>query len=129
MTDWSANFVPELLKAQHSQDVTNALGTDIMGAGRELYNVNLTLLLVVSMVLKVVQDLAPGVVTDAALIQRLAIALDTGLSGDRSGWPGWVLLQVPPESLAQYGATESDSVGVLRAKIAAYGQALSTKKT
>lgn len=121
MADWSASFVPYLLEGQHSHAVTDNLGTDIMGtADKELYNVNLTLLMLISMVMKVVQDLAPDLVTDALLAHRLAIALDTGPNGDRSGWPGWVVLQVKPEDLAIYGATITDSVDALRAKIDAY---------
>lgn len=123
MPAWSAQIVPSLLNAQHSPDVTTALGTDIMGSDKATYNVNLELLVLLSMTLKIIQDLAPATVTDAFLQQRLAIALDTGASGDRSGWPGWVLLQIKPEDLAQYGATMTDSPATLQAKIDAYHQA------
>lgn len=118
MANWSAAFVPSLLKGQHN--VRHDLGTDILSSNRELYNANLTTLALIGMLMKVIQDVAPQV-TDAVWQQRLAVAIDTGPGGDRSGWPGWVLLQVPPEDLARYGATEADSVEVLRAKIAAAG--------
>ncbi|MEU7170300.1 hypothetical protein ABZ949_02265 [Micromonospora tulbaghiae] len=118
MAAWSSQIVPHLLKAQHS--LRNDLGTDVMYADRQTYNINLELLALIAMVMKAVQDLHPTVATDAAWQQRLNVAVDTGPGGDRSGWPGWVLLQVPPEDLARYGATETDSVDVLRAKIDAY---------
>lgn len=119
MVAYSSGYVPYLLQAQHSPTVPATLGTDVMGAGKELYNVNLELLMLISMLMKVISDVAPQV-TDQVWSDRLAIAMDTGPGGDRSGWPGWVILQVTPESLAQYGATTSDSVDVLRAKIAAW---------
>lgn len=119
MVAWSAQNVPSMLQAQHSTVVTNGLGTDIMGSGRELYNMNLTTLSLIGMVMKAIQDIAPAA-TDAFWQNRLNIAIDTGSGGDRSGWPGWVILQVRPEDLARYGATTDDSVPVLQAKIDAY---------
>lgn len=119
MVAWSAQNVPFMLQAQHSPAVTDNLGTDIMGSGRELYNTNLTLLSLIGMVMKAIQDISPTA-TDAFWQARLNTAIDTGAGGDRSGWPGWVILQVRPEDLAKYGATTSDSVPVLQAKIDAY---------
>lgn len=117
MVTWSAQFVSPLLKGQHS--VRNDLGTDVMSGSRDLYNQNLTTLALIGMVMKAVQDIAPAVATDAFWQARLAVAIDTGSGGDRSGWPGWVLAQISPEDLAVYGATEADSLATLRAKIAA----------
>lgn len=111
-------FVGPMLQAQHA--IRDDLGTDIMGTDRQTYAVNLEVLSLVAMTLKILQELFPAVVTDAALQQRLAVAIDTGPGGDRSGWPGWILLQVPPSQLARYGATLTDSVPALQAKIDAY---------
>jgi hypothetical protein len=118
MVAWSSQFVPYLLKGQHS--VRDDLGTDVISGSIEPYNVNLTVLSLISMVMKAIQDIAPGTATDAFWQARLNIAVDTGPNGDRSGWPGWVLAQIAPEDLAVYGATEADSLAVLRAKIAAH---------
>jgi len=116
--DWSAGYVPPLLKGMHS--VRADVGSSPMFTDRTQYLVTLEMLSLISMVMKVVQDLAPATVTDAFWQARLNIAIDTGPNGDRSGWPGWVFLQVPPEQLARYGATEADSIAVLQAKINAY---------
>jgi hypothetical protein len=116
---YSSGYVPYLLQAQHSRAVCDALGTDVMGSGKETYNINLEILMLISMLMKVISDVAPTI-TDAAWQQRLNIAMDTGPNGDRSGWPGWVVLQVPPESLGLYGASLTDSVATLQQKIAAY---------
>lgn len=115
--DYSAGYVPYLVKAMHSAAPT--VGTDIMSSDRGTYLMMLELLAIQAMVMKVVQDLVPGTVTDAFWSARLGISLDTGPGGAQD-WPGWVVLQVPPERLARYGATEADSVGVLQAKIDAY---------
>lgn len=120
MAAYSAQFVPYLLKAQQSDVVSEAMGTNVMGTDRQTYAVNLELLTLIAMVMKAVQDLVPGTATDAWWQQRLNAALDTGPGGDRSGWPGWVILQIRPEDLARYGATEADSIAALREKIAAY---------
>jgi hypothetical protein len=118
MADWSAQYVPALIKAMHNS--APILGTDPLGAPRAQYLVMLELLAVNAMTLKIIQDLHPDLATDSEFQHRLDIALDTGADGDKSGWPGWVLLQVPPEMLAQYGATEADSADVLQAKMDAY---------
>jgi hypothetical protein len=121
LASYSAEFVPPLLKAMHN--ARELVGTDPLGTERSRYLQIVKTLVLVAMILKIIQDLHPGVVTDAVLAQRLAIALDTGPGGDKSGWPGWVLLQVAPEDLAQYGATEADNLATLQAKIAAYESA------
>jgi hypothetical protein len=119
MAAWSSQYVPPLLKGQHS--IRDVLGTDVMTSGnRELYNINLTTLALIAMVMKAIQDIAPGVATDAFWQARLHVAIDTGPDGDRTGWAGWVLAQVAPEDLEIYGATEADSLAVLQAKIAAH---------
>lgn len=121
MADRPYQFVSPMMRAMESLKYT--LGTDIMMTNKELYNAVLMLLSLQAMTLKILQDLNPAVVTDAALQLRLDTAIDTGPGGDRSGWPGWLVLGVSPSLLAQYGATETDSPDVLRAKIDAYNTA------
>lgn len=116
MASYSSEFVGPMIKAMHS--ISPQLGTDIMWANKELYNVVLELLCLHAMTLKILQDLHPSVVTDVALQTRLNNAIATDPNGP--GWLGWIMLQIPPESLAQYGATEADSIATLQAKIAAY---------
>lgn len=116
--DYSSGYVPYLVKALHN--ARDLIGTDIMGTDHYRYLQFLEMVTLIAMVMKAVQDLHPGVATDAAWQQRLSISLDTGPGGDRSGWPGWVVLQVPPERLADYGATEADSIASLQAKIDAF---------
>jgi hypothetical protein len=115
--DYSAHYVPYLVKAMH--DASHDVGFDVMYSDRGQYLEMLELLALSATIMKVISDVAPQV-TDGVWAQRLAIALDTGPGGDRSGWPGWVVLQVPPEHLARYGAAETDDVSTLQAKIAAY---------
>lgn len=117
MADWSAQYVPTLLKTMH--DARDQIGTDVMGEERFRYMHTVAMLTLISMVLKIIQDLHPGVATDDAFLQRLLISLDTGPNGARN-WPGWVMLQVTPETLPMYGANEQDSPAVLQAKIDAY---------
>lgn len=118
---FSSRLVPPLLQGMHS--IAGELGTDVMLIPTEAYRVNLEILSLIAMTLQIIQDLAPTVLTDDVLAQRLAIAVDTGPNGDRSGWPGWAILQVRTEDLAMYGATTSDTVASLQAKIAAYNAA------
>jgi hypothetical protein len=115
---FSSGFVPYLVKAMHA--ARDDIGTDIMGTDHSRYLQYLEIFSLIAMVMKAVQDLAPTQATDAVWAQRLSISIDTGPGGDRSGWPGWIILQVPPEQLSQYGATETDSPAVLQAKIDAY---------
>lgn len=120
MAAYASQFVPYLLRAQHSRTVVESLGTDIMSTTKETYNDNLTILVLISMLMKIIQDLHPTVATDAAFLDRLNHALDTGPSGDQSGWLGWVVLQIKPEDLAIYGGLETDTIAVLQAKIDAH---------
>lgn len=122
MADYSAQMVPTLLKALRSPVIVQNLGTDVMGSAKETYNLILEMLCLIAMVMKAVQDLHPTTATDAAWLARLNGALDTGPGGDMSGWPGWVVLQVAPEKLALYRATETDDVPTLASKIASYNQ-------
>jgi hypothetical protein len=115
--DYSAGFVPYLVKAMHAARGT--IGTDVMIGDRSRYLETLEILSLIAMVMKMIQDLHPTVATDAVMAQRLNISLDTGPAGARD-WLGWVYLQIQPELLARYGATEADSVAVLQAKIDAY---------
>jgi hypothetical protein len=118
--DYSAGFVTYLVKAMHN--ARTDIGTDIMAGDHSQYLQFLELLAIDAMLMKAIQDLHPDAATDAAWAQRLNISLDTGPNGARN-WPGWVVLQVPPERLAKYGATEADSVPVLQAKIDAWNAA------
>jgi hypothetical protein len=130
MAAYASQIVPYLLKGQHSPAVVSGLGSDIMGSSKEVYNVNLELLMLIAMVMQGVQALLPGA-TDAFWLDRINHALDTGPGGDISGWLGWIILQVAPENLAQYGATEADTVASLRTKIETYNagqQSLQAKK-
>lgn len=116
MATYPSQFVGPLVKAQHSQIIRETLGTDVMTIAKDAYNMNLTLMTIVAMLMKIVQDLAPGTVTDAFLQDRLNHSIDTG----PEGWPGWLLLQVRPEDLAKYRATEFDDAATLQQKIDAY---------
>lgn len=118
MVAYSAQYVPYLLEAQHN--IAAELGVDIMTSDLQTYRVNMTNLALLSMVMKAVQDLAPATATDAFWQQRLGIAIDTGPGGDKSGWPGWVVLQIQPANLATYGGLLTDGVAALQAKIDAW---------
>lgn len=108
----SADFIPYLLDGQHA--IRNDLGTDIMHSQKDLYNINLTTLALISMVMKVIQDVAPQV-TDQVWADRLAGSID--MTG---GWPAWILSQIAREDLALYGASVTDSLETILAKKAAY---------
>jgi hypothetical protein len=78
-------YVNELLRRQIA--VADQLGVNVLGAGRELYCINLELLLLVGVLMKALSD--KGVVSDAEWLQRLDVALE----GD---WPPWIKDQTPP---------------------------------
>jgi hypothetical protein len=120
--DYSAGYLPYLLKAMHN--AAGLTGTDIMGADRGRYLQHLELLTLIAMLMKVIQDLHPTVATDAAWLQRLNASLDTGPGGAKD-WPGWIVLEIPPEQLAMYGATETDSPAALQAKLDAFNSGAS----
>ena len=63
--NYSAGFVPYLLKAQHA--IAADLGVDIMTADLSTYRINLTQLSLVAMVMKAIQDLHPTIATDAVM--------------------------------------------------------------
>jgi hypothetical protein len=116
--DYSAGFVPSMLKAMH--DARDVVGTDVMVGDPSRYREIVQTLALFGVVAKAIQDLHPDKATDAEWASRLSRALDTGPNGDKGGWPGWVVLQVPPTLLARYGGTLTDSVPVLQAKIDAW---------
>lgn len=118
MVAWSSQFVPPLLRGQHN--IRDDIGTDIMMTSVSQYRINLEILCLIGMVMKMVQNVAPLVATDAAWQSLLNTAIDTGPNGDRSGWPGWILLQVLPGDLGRYGGTLTDTVPQLQAKIDAW---------
>jgi hypothetical protein len=78
-------YVDPLLRRQ--QIAAQILGSDVMHAGPELYNINLTLLTLVGVLMKALND--KGVVTDAEWLARLGTALD-------GTWPQWILQQQTP---------------------------------
>lgn len=110
----SSEFVPPILGGMHA--IRDLIGTDIMMVSSELYDITVLNITLHAMTLKILQDLHPDVVTDAALSDRLSASI-------AGFWPGWVLLQVRPSDLAMYGATDTDSAEVLKAKIDAYNAA------
>lgn len=120
MADRPYQFVGPILQAMHA--IADQVGTDVMWSGRDLYNAVVELICLHAMTLKIIQDLHPTLVTDQVLQQRLNEAIDTGPNGDRSGWPGWVLMQIAPEDLARYGATTADTLATLQTKIAIWNQ-------
>ena len=121
MADFPYQLVGPMLQGMHN--IRDDIGTDALRCDRQTYNITIEVLVLIGMVIKAIQDIAPTVATDAFWQARLNTAIDTGPGGDRSAWPGWILLQVPPEDLAKYGATLTDTVPALQAKIDAYNAA------
>jgi hypothetical protein len=80
-------YVDPLLRGQIS--AAAQLGVNILAVDKQLYDVDLTLLTLIGMVMKALND--HGVVLDAEWQTRLNSAL-TG------SWPTWVITQVPPPS-------------------------------
>jgi hypothetical protein len=78
-------YVDSLLRAQ--QQAANVLGTNVLRSNKELYAVDLTLLTLLGMVLKALND--KGVVLDAEWQTRLNTALD-------GAWPPWIVNQTDP---------------------------------
>ena len=80
-------YVDPLLRGQIS--AAALLGVNIMAVDKQLYDVNLTLLTAIGMIMKALND--HGVVLDAEWQTRLNGAL-------AGTWPTWVITQVPPPS-------------------------------
>jgi hypothetical protein len=80
-------YVDPLLRGQIS--AAALLGVNILAVDKQLYDVNLTLLTAIGMVMKALND--HGVVLDAEWQTRLNGAL-------AGTWPTWVITQVPPPS-------------------------------
>lgn len=78
-------YVDPLLRGQMA--AASQLGVDILAVDKQLYDVNLTLLTLLGMVMKALND--KGVVLDAEWQTRLNGAL-------AGSWPTWVITQVPP---------------------------------
>jgi hypothetical protein len=80
-------YVDPLLRGQIS--AAALLGVNILAVDKQLYDVNLTLLTLIGMVLKALND--HGVVLDAEWQARLNSAL-------AGSWPDWIINQTPPPS-------------------------------
>jgi hypothetical protein len=80
-------YVDPLLRGQIA--AANLLGVNILAVDKQLYDVNLTLLTAIGMVMKALND--HGVVLDAEWQTRLNGAL-------AGTWPSWVINQTPPPS-------------------------------
>lgn len=78
-------YVDPLLRGQIA--AASQLGVNIMAVDKQLYDVDLTLLTAIGMIMKALND--KGVVLDAEWQTRLNSAL-TG------SWPAWVINQTPP---------------------------------
>lgn len=78
-------YVNNLLRRQIA--LSDDLGVNVLGAGRELYCVNVELLLLVSVVMKVLND--KGIVSDAEWVAALNVAL-------ADPFPAWIKDQTPP---------------------------------
>lgn len=80
-------YVDPLLRGQIA--AAGQLGVDIMAVDKQLYDVDLTLLTLIGVVMKALND--HGVVLDTEWQTRL----NTALQGT---WPTWILNQVNPNS-------------------------------
>lgn len=83
------DYVQVLLQRQFT--ATSQVGVDITQVGRDLYLTNVSLLLLLGVVMKALND--KGVVLDAEWQTRVNAAL----SGT---WPSWILAQVDPNKPA-----------------------------
>lgn len=77
------DYVAELLRRQAA--ISPQIGTYIFGVGQELYEINVTLLTLLGVVMKAMTD--KGAITDAEWLTRLDHALD-------GTWPDWIVGQV-----------------------------------
>ena len=91
MAQFVHQYVGELLKRQHlvAQAYPDVIGTDPMYSSRQLYNLNLQVLLMIGTVMKKISEVAPQV-TDQVWIDALNHAID---SSPQAPWPDWVLNQ------------------------------------
>ena len=87
------DYVQVLLKRQIS--ATSSLGIDITQVGRDLYLVDVSLLVLLGVVMKALND--KGVVLDVEWQTRVNAAL-AGV------WPDWILDQVDPDKPVDTGA-------------------------
>lgn len=88
MAQYVNDYVEELLKRQEAT-TAGQLGVSLLLVGPEPYRINLTILVMIGVVMKALND--HGIVLDAEWLSRL----DTALDGD---WPAWILNQTPPPS-------------------------------
>jgi hypothetical protein len=87
------DYVQVMLRRQIS--ATSNLGVDITQVSRELYLTNVSLLVLISVVMKALND--KGVVLDAEWQTRVNAAL-------QGAWPDWIIAQVNPDKPADPGA-------------------------
>jgi hypothetical protein len=87
------DYVQVLLRRQIS--ATGNLGVDITQASRELYLTNVSLLVLIGVVMKALND--KGVVLDAEWQTRVNAAL-------QGTWPDWIIAQVNPDKPVDPGA-------------------------
>lgn len=86
-----AATVPEYVipLLQRQQSAAQILGSDVVHADPQSYRINLTLLTIIGVMMKALND--KGVVLDAEWLTRL----DGAVAGN---WPDWLLNQNPPPS-------------------------------
>jgi hypothetical protein len=87
------DYVQVLLRRQIS--ATSNLGVDITQTPRELYLTNVSLLVLIGVVMKALND--HGTVLDAEWQTRVNAAL-------AGTWPDWIIAQVNPDKPADPGA-------------------------
>jgi hypothetical protein len=87
------DYVQVLLRRQIS--AVGSVGVDITQVSRELYLTNVSLLVLVGVLMKALND--KGVVLDAEWQTRVNAAL-------QGTWPDWIIAQVNPDKPADPGA-------------------------
>ena len=87
------DYVQVLLRKQIS--AASQLGVDVTQASRDLYLINVSLLALLGVVMKALND--KNVVLDAEWQTRVNAAL-------AGAWPDWILQQVNPDKPADPGA-------------------------
>jgi hypothetical protein len=86
MADFAEAYVEELLRRQEAA-ASGQLGVSLLLVGPELYKVDLTILVMIGVVMKALND--KGIVPDAEWLSRLDVALD-------GQWPDWIINQTNP---------------------------------